>query len=248
MTQANYTDITFVLDRSGSMASRRQETIDGFNTFIEEQKKVDGRATVSLVQFDNEFEDTERYDAMAFQGMDLHNVPRLMPNKFVPRGATALRDAIGLTVDNVGRRLSSMAEHERPSKVLIVIMSDGMENASKTYSQGRLRGMVTHQQDAYSWNFVFIGTNQDSVLTAGSYGINAGNAMNYDAERGGTTSAFLGMSKSVGAYRASGQTRSRSIADMAVDLGDEQLKCANHGKMREDAEWAPVDQTTTQQS
>lgn len=233
MTQPNYTDITVIIDRSGSMASRREETIGGFNTFIDEQRKGHGRVTVSLIQFDDSYDNVEKTDALAFQGLDINSVPKLCAAKYVPRGSTALRDAMGRTINEVGSRLAAMPEHERPATVMIVVISDGYENASREFNQERLRSMVTHQQDRYGWNFVFIGTNQDSVLTAGSYGINAGNAMNYSSNAGGTEAMYKSLSRATHEVRTSGSAgRNMNIATAAVRLSDdEEFKTANVDKL-----------------
>lgn len=248
MPNMQYTDITFILDRSGSMSDRRDETINGFNTFIEEQKKEPGRAVVSLIQFDDKYTSYETADALAFSGVDISQVPKLTREKFVPRGSTALRMAICRAIDETGKRLADMPEHTRPGKVLFVIMTDGLENASHlagpSYGPEQTKGRITHQQNVYSWNFMYIGTNQDAVLAANSFGINAGNTMNYGQSKEECSSAFTAMSAGVKSYRGKMDTaRDFGIAADAVRLSDDSsLKTMNAHLSA-----APAESETTKQ-
>lgn len=198
-------DITIVLDRSGSMESVRNSTIEGFNTFIEEQRKVPGEGFVSLVQFDNEY--TPLYAAVA-----LEVVPKLTRETFVPRALTALLDAIGRTIISTGLRLSAMPESARPDKVLFVIMTDGGENASKEFTREKVFEMITHQRQVYSWDFVFIGANQDAIGVAASVGIPRGSAIKYAANDAGTQCAF----DSINSYA----TQSRSVGSASFTEAD----------------------------
>lgn len=172
MTKANYTDIHVILDRSGSMKVIAQDTIGGFNTFVEEQQKLDvGTCTLSLHQFD----DIYQTDYLC---KNIKNVDLLTESTFV-RGWTALNDAIGRTIVEMGNRYRNMEEYERPSKVIVLIMTDGQENASEKYADGSLiRDMIKEQTSKYNWEFVYIGANQDAIGTAHNYGIAASNALN----------------------------------------------------------------------
>ena len=184
----NETDITVVLDRSGSMASVRDDTIGGFNSFLQEQKAVPGSARVSLVQFDDQYESV-------YECRDVQDAPDLSPRTFVPRGSTALLDAIGRTLNATGARLAALPEAARPEKVLLVVMTDGLENASREFSARQVFDMITHQRDKYQWEVVFIGANQDAVLTGASYGLPASNALDYAATPAGTRHALSILSK-----------------------------------------------------
>ena len=184
----NETDITVVLDRSGSMASVRDDTIGGFNSFLQEQKAVSGSARVSLVQFDDQYESV-------YECRDVQDAPDLSPRTFVPRGSTALLDAIGRTLNATGARLAALPEAARPEKVLLVVMTDGLENASREFSARQVFDMITHQRDKYQWEVVFIGANQDAVLTGASYGLPASNALDYAATPAGTRHALSILSK-----------------------------------------------------
>src|SRR5690349_20776387 len=175
----NKTDITIILDRSGSMESVKSDTIGGFNSFLSEQQKIDGEASLSLVQFDDQYE-------VVYEDKDIRDAAKLTEATFQPRGSTALLDAIGRTVNAVGGRLAALPEAERPDKVLMVIMTDGFENASHEFSAAQVSKMINHQREVYSWEFMFIGANQDAVLSANEIGIPAHAALTYAANSEGT--------------------------------------------------------------
>jgi hypothetical protein len=190
----NSTHISIVLDRSGSMVSVAEDTIGGFNQIVGAQREIPD-VTLSLVQFDNEYE-------VVFNAVPIKKVPTLTARTYVPRGSTALLDAIGRTIVAEGSRLAAMPESERPKKVLFVILTDGQENASREFDRPRIFDMITHQREKYAWEFVFVGANQDAIATATSMGMNASNASNYSATRGGTKDAFLRIASSAQVYSA----------------------------------------------
>ncbi len=194
MTRPDLTDISLVLDRSGSMGAVQEATIAGFNQFLAEQRKLDGEARLSLVQFDHEYEPV-------FEATPLNDVPELDANRYVPRGRTALLDAIGLTIDRTGQRLASQAEPDRPGQVLFVILTDGHENSSHRYTADQIFQMIEHQQDVCQWQFIYLGANQDAIATAASYGIGAGHAMTYDATPAASGRAWGSLSSSTARYR-----------------------------------------------
>lgn len=196
-------DITIVLDRSGSMSAVRDDTIGGFNTFLEEQKALPGSADVTLVQFDNEYD-------ILYEGRSLPDIAPLSAKTFVPRGSTALLDAVGRTLNATGARLAAQPEAARAAKVLFVIMTDGEENASHEFTAKQVFEMITHQREKYQWQIVFIGANQDAVATAASYGIPQTNALNYAATPAGTRSMNA---------KLSAATRSMRISSPAPSAG-----------------------------
>ncbi len=203
----DYTDINIVLDRSGSMQSIKNDTIGGFNAFLEAQKTVPGEASISLVQFDNVYE-------VVYQARALGDAPELTATTFVPRGSTALLDAIGRAINATGERLAAMAEADRPSKVIFVILTDGYENASQEFTAAQINQMIQHQRDAYQWEFVFLGANQDAITTASQLGIQAGNAMSYAASPVGTRAAFQSVAKNLS------KVRLKQAASMNFDEAD----------------------------
>ncbi|MGI4789631.1 MAG: vWA domain-containing protein [Janthinobacterium lividum] len=202
--QNDLTDITIVLDRSGSMASVREDTIGGYNTFLEEQKAIPGSAHLTLVQFDDQYE-------VLYEGRPLENAPALSVETFVPRGSTALLDAIGRTLITTGARLAAQPEAERAGKVLFVIMTDGQENTSREFSGSKIFEMITHQREKYQWQIVFIGANQDALATGASYGIPQTNSMNYAASPAGTRSATAKLSAAAGRFRNAAESKSEDF-------------------------------------
>ena len=179
----NLTEMVFVLDRSGSMSGLVADTIGGFNDLIEKQKKIEGRAYVTTVLFDHEYE--VLHDHVA-----LEEVAPLTDKEYFARGSTALLDAVGRTIDAVGARLSATAEEERPAHVVFVITTDGMENSSREYTAQRVRGMIEHQQQKYSWQFVFLGANMDAVSEARKLGISAKYAADFTPSHSGVRKMY----------------------------------------------------------
>jgi hypothetical protein len=183
-------DVTVVLDRSGSMASCRDDAEGGLNTFVEEQKKHTGETLFTLVQFDTDYE-------FVHKGKPVREVG---PCELVPRGATALLDAVGRAIVETGERLAAMPEPERPGLVVFVILTDGQENSSKEYTKSKIKEMIERQQNVYSWQFTFLGANQDAFSEAQSLGIYAAAAANFIPKR--SKEAFLAASANVHRMRA----------------------------------------------
>jgi hypothetical protein len=192
----NKTDITIILDRSGSMNDVKSDTIGGFNSFLAEQQKVEGEASLSLVQFDDQYE-------VVYLDKVIRSADKLTDETFQPRGMTALFDAIGRTINSVGHRLALLPETERPNKVLLVILTDGFENSSQEFSAPKISEMINHQRSLYSWEFMFIGANQDAVLSAREIGIPTAAALTYAANAQGTQIAFDAIAQKVANYRQS---------------------------------------------
>lgn len=201
----NLTDITIVLDRSGSMESIKDDTVGGYNRFLSDQQKADGEGLLTLVQFD------DRYEVHS-NAINLKSAEPLNNQTFQPRGATALLDAIGRTIETTGKRLEAMAEADRPAKVVFVIITDGHENASQRYTQNHINDMISHQRDTYKWEFVFLGANQDAITTATGFGIAAASAMTYAANSVGTSNAFGAVSRNIASYRV-GATLDAAFTD-----------------------------------
>lgn len=190
----DYCDITVVLDRSGSMQSIKSDTIGGFNAFLKEQQQVQGEATISLFQFDTEYE-------TVYEGRPVASAPELTNDTFQPRGMTALLDAIGRTINSVGRRLANLQENDRPEKVVFVIITDGEENSSREFKIHQISDLIEHQKNVYKWEFVFLGANQDAIATASQMGISAQHALTYVADSQGAPAAFAAYSRNVARYR-----------------------------------------------
>jgi hypothetical protein len=189
----NFTRIAIILDRSGSMESCKESTVAGFNEFIRTQHEILGEATVKLVQFDDQYETV--FDKA------LKECPELTQRTFVPRGSTALLDAQGRTIVELGQELAALPEQERPSKVIVVTLTDGMENASKEFSLEKIGEMIREQRDKYNWDFVFLGANQDAIATAAAMSIPLASAMSYSTSNAGVAATMAAVSHYVGAAR-----------------------------------------------
>jgi len=193
----DFTDITILLDRSGSMVTILESTITGFNTFLAEQKKEKDKARLSLIQFDNEYE-------INYLDIDLDYVEDLNTNTFKPRGGTALLDAIGRTITDKASYFKTLKKKNRPNKVLIVIITDGYENCSVKFDYTKLSKLITKYRHK-DWEFAFIGANQDSIAEASKLGFNIANATNFTADAEGTKNVFTKMSANVASYRSNGE-------------------------------------------
>ncbi len=168
----NLTEIAFILDRSGSMESMVEPAISGFNRLLREQQQESGSARFTLVLFDDLYE-------VPFQSVPIAEVVELDTTTFVPRGSTALLDAIGRTIDELGAKLAATPETERPGQVIIAILTDGMENASQHYTWRDVSKRIRHQTEKYQWKFLFLGANQDALATAAKMSIVSADASNF---------------------------------------------------------------------
>ncbi|MGI5864910.1 MAG: hypothetical protein ACOX6T_23065 [Myxococcales bacterium] len=190
------------------MGAIRDDAIKGFNAFLAEQKALPGEARLTLVLFDDQYE-------VAVEHTDLQAVEPLTRQTFVPRGSTALFDAMGRTIDEVGQRLAKTSEDERPSKVVVVTLTDGHENASVKFSERDVFDRVAHQRDVYCWDFVFLAADQDAIATAARLAIDAANAIDFRSDADGTAMAFAAMSRFVSATRVPPKRKCRRGSDEA---------------------------------
>jgi hypothetical protein len=169
----------------------------GFDQFIKEQRRNPGECLVTLVQFDDQYE-------VVYTAQPVNDVPKLV---LQPRGSTALLDAVGRTIDDTGARLRAMKDGDRPDKVLFVVITDGYENVSEHYDNAKIAKMVAHQRDKYSWEFLYLGANQDAFAVAQTIGMH-NNAVTYDAHALGAQAMFTSASAGVTGYR-SGEDKTR---------------------------------------
>ena len=201
-------DITVILDRSGSMESIASDVIGGFNHFVTHQQVQPGECRLTLVQFDNQYE-------VVYAGMPIVKAPPLTADTFQPRGSTALLDAIGRTIDATGERLRALPEPDRPDRVLLVVITDGLENASTDYTRSRVFEMISTQRDVYRWSFLFMAANQDAIQEGGHIGIAPQAAMNFDADGASYRVASLTMSHAVSEFRRTGEAEFSQLAPAA---------------------------------
>jgi uncharacterized protein YegL len=199
--------INIILDRSGSMASLGTETVGMFNRFLEEQKELDGYAELSLFQFDDKYE--VNYDFMPIKNCK----PLVYGKTYEPRGMTALLDAIGKTINNVGVVLSATKESNRPNKVMFIIITDGEENASKEFTKGKIKDMIKHQEQNYKWNFSFLGAGIDAINEGSKIGLTRQQCVSFDNSSNGRARLGKVMSHYTSAYRAVNINSNISISD-----------------------------------
>lgn len=179
----NITEMVFILDRSGSMGGLEKDTIGGFNSLIDKQKKQDGKCYVSTVLFDHETE-------VIHDRVDLSEIKPMTEEQYYVRGCTALVDALGGAIHHIKNIHKYARPEDVPEHTMFVIITDGMENASKRYSSEQVKKMIEHEKEKYGWEFLFIGANIDAVETAKHYGIGADRAVNYYADEQGTSVVY----------------------------------------------------------
>lgn len=190
----NITELVFILDRSGSMSGLESDTIGGFNTKIEKQKKEDGEAYMSTVLFDNE-------SSVLHDRLSLDRIPKMTARDYSVRGCTALVDAIGDAIHHIGNIHKYVRPKDVPAHTLFIITTDGQENANYKYSSDTVKKMIERQKEKYGWEFLFIGANIDAVETAASFGIARNRAVNYHADSEGTQVLYETISAPISAMR-----------------------------------------------
>ena len=174
MTRADLTHIYFLLDRSGSMQTIKTDIEGGFAAFVEEQQRTPGECRVTLAQFD------DRYDVV-YSSVPVAQVP---PLDLQPRGRTALLDAMGRFITSAGEELAALAEPERPGTVIVAIMTDGYENASQEWTHPAVKALVEQQTEGYSWQFLYMGADQDAIEVGASVGVAPAASVTYARGKG----------------------------------------------------------------
>ena len=192
----NLTEIVFILDRSGSMSGLEADTIGGFNSMIEKQKKENGEALISTVLFDNASE-------VIHDRVNVRDIKPMTDKDYTVRGCTALLDAIGGAIHHIGNIHKYARTEDVPEHTLFVITTDGMENASRRYDSETVKKMIEKQKERYGWEFLFLGANIDAVETARHFGIGADRAVNYHSDSRGTKLNYEVISEAICAVRCS---------------------------------------------
>ena len=197
-TEAEPVQIICILDRSGSMRSLAEDTIEGYNSFLEKQKQEPGEAAVTTILFDDEYE-------KIVDNVDLKNIPKLTSAEYYARGYTALLDAVGRTIMETAGKMEKDGICPAKRRVLVIIMTDGKENASIEYNKLSVKAMIDKTTKDYKWNYIFMGANIDSVAEATSIGIRADHAANYTHNREGIRRSFDQMDAAASEVREKGE-------------------------------------------
>ncbi|MBQ9941836.1 MAG: VWA domain-containing protein [Christensenellaceae bacterium] len=190
----NLTEIVFIIDRSGSMAHLREDTVGGFNALLEEQRQKPGRALVSTVLFDQRLQ-------VLHDRVDIRNVPPMTPADYLPGGCTALLDAVGSAIRHIGNVHKYARREDVPEKTIFVITTDGMENASTAFTRRQVQEMIGRQQQRYGWEFIFLGANMDAQAAAADMGISADRAANWVADGCGQQAGYRAMADAISQVR-----------------------------------------------
>lgn len=190
----NFTEIVFILDESGSMSDLKSDTIGGFNSLIEKQKSEEGEAVVSTILFSTE-------SRVLHDRVPVERIGKMTDKDYCPGGCTALLDAVGDAVKHIGNIHKYARPEDVPEHTLFVITTDGMENSSRRYTAGKVKKMISRQQEKYGWEFVFLGANIDSVETAESIGIGIANAVDYCCDADGCAVQYKAMCDAVSSVR-----------------------------------------------
>jgi len=209
--KTNITELVFILDRSGSMSGLELDTIGGYNALLEKQKKEPGEAVVTTVLFDDKYE-------LLHDRINIKGIAPITEKEYYVCGSTALLDAVGKTINKIGNAQKHTSEDLRADKVMVVITTDGMENASHEYTYDRIKYMIERQKEKYNWEFIFLGANIDAVSTAAKFGINADRAANYNADSEGTRLNYEAVSCFVSEVRASRPVDAKWKAKIDADF------------------------------
>ncbi len=213
----NLTELVFILDRSGSMSGLESDTIGGFNSMIEKQKREAGEAIVSTVLFDNESE-------VIYDRVEIGKIEPMTDKVYTARGCTALLDAVGGAIHHIGNVHKYARDEDVPEHTMFIITTDGMENASRSYDSGKVKAMIERQKSKYGWEFIFLGANIDAVETARRFGIDRDRAVKYISDKRGTRLNYEVMSDTISAFRQnaplSANWKARIDEDMEKRGGD----------------------------
>ncbi len=206
----NVTELVFILDKSGSMSGLEKDTIGGYNSMFEKQRKVEGECVVTTVLFDNNYE-------LLHDRIDIRGIKPITENEYQVGGTTALLDAIGRTVQKIVSVQKNTAREFRAEKVMFVIITDGEENASREYSSETVKKLIEKQKKE-GWEFIFLGANIDAVETASQFGIDESRAVDYVPDEKGTALNFVAMSDAVASYRMCGEISETSLETIREDM------------------------------
>lgn len=211
----NLTEIAYILDRSGSMEPMQEPAVAAFNQFIKSQLDVPGDARLTLVQFDDQYE-------VPVVSRPIQDVEQLTAATYVPRGSTALLDAIGRTIKETDQRLQGLADNQKPGKVIITIFTDGLENASREYTIKHISDLIRLYRDEKGWEFIFLAANQDAIATAAQLSIGAAMSGNVEFCDAGVSSTGNAMNRKIRSMRmkSSGKMDAQAMEDDIKPMGE----------------------------
>ena len=213
----NIVDVVFILDRSGSMGGLESDTIGGFNSMLEKQRKIEGKAFITTVLFDDQYE-------LLHDRVSIDKVKNITEKEYFVRGSTALLDAIGKTIAKEKAIQDTLGKNEKADKVLFVIITDGLENASREYNSSTVKKLIETQKEKYGWEFLFLGANIDAIETANTIGINAERAVNYKSDSIGTKKNYDTLNKAVEEVRSGKDLDKNWKADIEADYNERNKK------------------------
>ena len=205
------TELVFILDKSGSMGGLENDTIGGYNSTLKKQREVKGKCNITTVLFDHGYE-------LLHDRIDIRAIDPITEKEYFVEGSTALLDAIGKTIDKIGNVQKRTKDEYRAEKVLFVIITDGMENASRIYSSRQIKQMIERQKERYGWEFIFLGANIDAVETAAQYGIDASRAQNYHGDRRGVAASYDAIGEAVSCFCQLGEIDDAWNAEIENDF------------------------------
>ena len=208
------TEIVFILDRSGSMSGLESDTIGGYNSMIEKQKKEEGEALISTVLFDGQTD-------VLHDRVPLDKISPITEKEYYVRGSTALLDAVGGAIRHIGNVHKYAREEDVPEKTLFIITTDGMENSSRKYSYDKIKKMIEKQKEKYHWEFIFLGANIDAVGVADRFGVDRQHAVRYECDSAGTALNFQVMNKMVSCARGAKSAKAMNEAFCSEEMLDE---------------------------
>ncbi len=212
------TELVCILDRSGSMSGLESDTIGGYNAMLEKQRKEPGETVITTVLFNDRYE--LLHDRIRIKG-----IAPITEKEYFVRGSTALLDAVGRTIGKIDSAQKHTVEDERAEHVMFIITTDGLENASREFSNEKVKQMIEHQKKTYGWEFIFLGANMDAAAEAERFGIQRNRAVNYHADSEGTLLNYMVISDTISCLRTS-----HHLSDDWKKRIDEDFKKRESGK------------------
>lgn len=228
MPKQGLTEIVTIIDKSGSMKGLKGKTIEGFNEFLDEQKKIEGEANFSLILFSS-----PGVEKIIFDSVNVKEALELNEENYQPGGTTALYDCIGKSIKALKKRIKNLDEKEKPERVLFVIITDGFENSSVIFDKDKVFKMISKREEKNGWNFIYLGANQDSFAEGGKMGVKKGRTLDFASTDAGVNFAYTNASNYTKAYRMSSSLKTAnnlSFDDVAPKKETKEVGDTNSSK------------------